>query len=211
MRNASGHFGPASNIFPDLAIKMGPIMTKPQKPQWRNILNRRRKAYHAAHPTITAMILGHLSDLIHQRQVVAIYAALDGELDILPLCQMRPDVTFLLPRIEANDVGKHMQFLPWSEDLEDGPYGLKQPARGHEYAPNMVILPLLGMDHEGVRLGYGGGYYDRKLADLPHVRRVGVGFATQLVASLPEEQHDMRLDILVTDLGVTQLDRGAQL
>ena len=67
------------------------------------------------------------------------------------------------------------------------------------------------MDHEGVRLGYGGGYYDRKLADLPHVRRVGVGFATQLVASLPEEQHDMRLDILVTDLGVTQLDRGAQL
>jgi 5-formyltetrahydrofolate cyclo-ligase len=119
------------------------------------------------------------------------------------------NTSFCCPRIELGDDRKGMIFLPFSAGLEEGPHGVKQPPKGIEVAPDIVVLPLLGMDQQGVRLGYGGGYYDRKLALLPHVHRVGVGFATQLVASLPRAAHDMGLDMMVTDLGILDVDRGA--
>ena len=65
---------------------------------------------------------------------------------------------------------------------------------------DMVIMPGLLFDRNGNRLGYGGGYYDRFLANkAPQALRVGLGFSSQLTISIPAQAHDMRLDILVTD------------
>ncbi|NNJ09106.1 5-formyltetrahydrofolate cyclo-ligase [Chloroflexales bacterium ZM16-3] len=63
---------------------------------------------------------------------------------------------------------------------------------------DLTIVPLLGFDREGHRIGYGKGYYDRLLAVTPAFA-IGVAFAAQEVANLPHEAHDMCLDAIVTE------------
>lgn len=68
---------------------------------------------------------------------------------------------------------------------------------------DVVILPGVGFDREGGRLGYGGGYYDRFL---PRLRadacKIAVAYELQILPQVPLEPHDMRLDVLVTEAGV---------
>ena len=75
--------------------------------------------------------------------------------------------------------------------------------RAHQL--HTLIVPLVGIDRHGYRLGQGGGYYDVTLAHTrarlrPHT--IGVGFACQQVAQLPREAHDMPLDAFVCEHGL---------
>jgi 5,10-methenyltetrahydrofolate synthetase len=66
-----------------------------------------------------------------------------------------------------------------------------------------VIVPMLGFDPKTLhRVGYGGGYYDRLLADQPTARKIGVCFETGKVAGIRAEQHDIPMDMIVTEKGV---------
>ncbi|MDF1615092.1 5-formyltetrahydrofolate cyclo-ligase [Desulfurivibrio dismutans] len=68
---------------------------------------------------------------------------------------------------------------------------------------DLVLLPGSVFDHQGGRLGYGGGYYDRFLADhAPQAIRIGLAFDLQVVPQLPLLPHDQRLHHLVTESGV---------
>jgi 5-formyltetrahydrofolate cyclo-ligase len=68
--------------------------------------------------------------------------------------------------------------------------------------PDVVIVPGLAFTVSGVRLGQGGGWYDRFLPDVrPDCTIIGVGFSTQVVEELPEERHDIRVHVVVTDDG----------
>jgi 5-formyltetrahydrofolate cyclo-ligase len=70
--------------------------------------------------------------------------------------------------------------------------------------PDVVVVPGLAFTVEGERLGQGGGWYDRFLSNIrPICTTIGVGFGQQLVESIPTEPHDVTLDHVVTDLGVT--------
>jgi 5-formyltetrahydrofolate cyclo-ligase len=70
--------------------------------------------------------------------------------------------------------------------------------------PDVVIVPGLAFTADGDRLGQGGGWYDRFLSNIrPICTTIGVGFGQQLVESIPTEPHDVTLDHIVTDLGVT--------
>jgi 5-formyltetrahydrofolate cyclo-ligase len=63
---------------------------------------------------------------------------------------------------------------------------------------------LLAFDTNGARLGYGGGYYDRTLAELRtkgHIVAIGIAYAGQEMAKLPDDAHDQRLDGVVTERG----------
>ena len=65
-----------------------------------------------------------------------------------------------------------------------------------------MIVPGLAFTSAGDRLGQGGGWYDRFLADVrPECRTIGVGFVEQIVDALPVEDHDIRLDHVVTESG----------
>jgi 5-formyltetrahydrofolate cyclo-ligase len=63
---------------------------------------------------------------------------------------------------------------------------------------DLTIVPMLGFDRAGYRIGYGMGYYDRLLAAAP-ATALGVAFSAQEVAALPREPHDMRLDAIATE------------
>ena len=65
---------------------------------------------------------------------------------------------------------------------------------------DVMLVPGLAFTAEGLRLGRGGGYYDRLLAACaPHTRTIGVCFATQLVTTLPTEPHDQKVGRVVTE------------
>jgi len=97
----------------------------------------------------------------------------------------------------------------WARDA----MGVPAPA-GPTVAPSDVgiaFVPGRAFDRHGTRLGRGGGHLDRLLAGLPpSCLRVGVGFDTQLVASIPREEHDFTVHAVITptrwiDTGVARL------
>jgi 5-formyltetrahydrofolate cyclo-ligase len=92
--------------------------------------------------------------------------------------------------------------------LEPGPLGIPVPRQGEWVVPEVLIVPLVAFDRRGYRLGYGGGYYDRTLAELRQAGRVaavGFAFAAQEVPEVPIGPHDAKLDAIVTEHGVVDL------
>ncbi len=74
------------------------------------------------------------------------------------------------------------------------------PKRVEAAEVDLVLIPGLAFDAKGLRLGYGGGWYDRFITKLrPDVRLAGLAYEEQVVQNVPDEPHDLRLYILVTD------------
>ncbi len=74
------------------------------------------------------------------------------------------------------------------------------PAASQPVAPDVLLVPVVGFDRRGYRLGYGGGYYDRTLAAMPaKPRAVGVGFGFSQIATIYPQPHDIAMDLIVTD------------
>lgn len=84
-------------------------------------------------------------------------------------------------------------------DLEEGPFGIRQPIeQATVLVPDVLFVPLLGFTENGDRLGQGGGHYDRWLAAHPGTIAIGMGWDCQLVNDLPVEAHDQRMTAIVT-------------
>ena len=75
---------------------------------------------------------------------------------------------------------------------------------GAPIVPDVVVVPCVGFTEQNYRLGYGGGYFDRWLAEHPHVTAVGVAWSGSMItASAFEAQpHDVELALIVTEHGV---------
>ena len=103
--------------------------------------------------------------------------------------------------------GVTMVFRRWApgERLVPAAFGLSEPpATAAEVDPQVLLMPLAAFDDRGGRIGYGGGFYDRALERLERshpVRRIGIAFSTQRVDRVPEEAHDRRLDLILTEDG----------
>lgn len=145
--------------------------------------------------------------------VVAGYIPIRDEIDIRPVLRRLRGMghEIALPRIVRS--GVPLRFAVWEAgaELVPGPFGtVHPPADALAVLPDVVIVPLLAFDRGGYRLGYGGGYYDRTLAELRRhraVTAVGVAFAEQEVAAIPRDRHDQRLDWVVTDREAIEFGR----
>lgn len=139
---------------------------------------------------------------------VAGYWAMDGEI-ALHVWQLRlpAGLTYCLPVLSDDGA---LRFAPWraGEPLVANRYGIPEPERVRDARPaeamTMIVLPLVGFDARGHRLGMGGGWYDRSLA----FRRerltappwlVGAGFDAQRIDALSPEPWDVPLDAICTD------------
>jgi 5-formyltetrahydrofolate cyclo-ligase len=108
-----------------------------------------------------------------------------------------------LPVVEKGSLT--LRFAEWTLEsvLVEGAFGIMQPEKSGFVTPDIVLVPLLAFDLRGYRIGYGGGYYDATLQSLrrekPGIVAVGVCYAAQAVIfNLPTEEHDERLDWVVT-------------
>jgi 5-formyltetrahydrofolate cyclo-ligase len=90
-------------------------------------------------------------------------------------------------------------FREWKPgvQLADGPLGIPYPVGSPEVSPDHVLLPMVGWDADGYRLGYGGGFFDRTLAALTKRPRV-IGTAK----TIHPQPHDIPMDFVVTERGV---------
>ena len=144
--------------------------------------------------------------------VILAYAALPNELDPMPaVWRLRKrGVRVAYPRIEAPGV-LGMHFVDHEIELVPGPFGLAQPgehaARTPHEAIDAVLLPAVAFDERGMRLGYGGGYYDRLLPMLrPGCVRIGIAFEEQVLPEIPTEDHDACVDIVITPARIIRPD-----
>lgn len=103
-----------------------------------------------------------------------------------------------LPKI----AGKEMFAAPYSENRIRNAFGIEEPVSGGDEPCEVAVTPLLAVDGEGYRLGYGGGYYDRYFAAHPNALRVGLCYAGQAAEKLPHGKFDVPLHAIVTEEGV---------
>ena len=85
-------------------------------------------------------------------------------------------------------------------------HGIPHPAAAAEVKPEVVLVPLNAFDAAGYRLGYGGGYFDRTLAQLDTVA-VGVGFELGRAPSTWPQSHDQPMQWIVTEAGAARAQR----
>jgi 5-formyltetrahydrofolate cyclo-ligase len=140
---------------------------------------------------------------------IGAYWPIKGEFDALPaLFRWTEGETAVQRRIGLpviNRETRHLRFHVWYPGcpMEDDAYGIPKPKDTEAFEPQLLLVPCVGFGPKGVRLGYGGGFYDRTLADLkPRPYTVGVGYAHGFIPWLTAEPHDVPLDAMLTEDGV---------
>ena len=95
-------------------------------------------------------------------------------------------------------------------EMELGKLDIPYPKAGAGLLPDTVLLPMIGFDSEGYRLGYGGGFFDRTLASLRDAKPlvIGVGFELGAIPTIRPQLWDMPMDYVVTERGVYRRDAG---
>jgi len=145
---------------------------------------------------------------------VALFAPLPSEPDIHPLIEeawahrKRVALPFMVqdesqPRLEWRAVTQ------WSEVVEPGPFGLREPDPAQcplldSRELECTFIPGMAFDKTGLRLGRGGGFYDRFLggASTAELPRFGLMFGCQEVEAVPCEPHDQILPAVITEDGL---------
>lgn len=130
---------------------------------------------------------------------------LGDEIDVRPLLQALYETGHQLALPCTPRVGLPLVMRAWSPDdeLKRGSFNTREPFETQpEIRPNVVLLPLLAFTASGMRLGYGGGFYDRTLAKLKsggEVFACGVAYSAQEAAHLPTDKYDSPLDAILTE------------
>ncbi len=114
----------------------------------------------------------------------------------------------LLPRVNRDSKQLELHVVQdLRQDVAPGAFGIREPLpqRCARFTAldelEFILLPGVAFTREGARLGYGGGFYDKLLASLPHQPVLAAGaFAMQVVDQLPQEPFDRRVDWLITEL-----------
>jgi 5-formyltetrahydrofolate cyclo-ligase len=145
--------------------------------------------------------------------VIGAYWPIKGEFDPLPALHRWKEDGELLDELQLRRIGlpvvdkerQTLKFHAWFPGcpMEEDAFAIPKPKDTEVVVPTLLFVPCVGYGAGGVRLGYGGGFYDRTLAQLqPRPYTVGLGFAAGFVPNLEPEAHDVPLDTILTELGV---------
>jgi 5-formyltetrahydrofolate cyclo-ligase len=150
-------------------------------------------------------------------QIIMVFLSLPNELDTtsLVLHAWQGMKRVLAPKVSW----EQRRMLPieiqsLSDDVSESPLGIREPAQGVPFPVaniDLVVVPGLGFDLNGNRIGRGRGFYDRFLAHRDwHGVACGLAFEDQVNEQVPTEALDMRVDMLVTDKAIRRFgDRAA--
>lgn len=178
-----------------------------RKRQLRQQYAHRRSALSAEFRRQASRCIGEkLIQLIAQRgyACIASYSSIGAEVDLRMLHEhlLATGLTLALPKVQGADrMGFHQ--VSNLASLQSGFAGIAEPPSAARLLqmPDLIIVPGLAFDRNRYRLGQGGGYYDRYLADLPQLPPLaGVSYRSCLHdTELPRAPHDVRMDVIVTE------------
>lgn len=183
------------------------------KKTWRDRLRRKvDRMPKAARVRASAKIRKLLWELIDAGRPGRIFAfaSTDHEPDLGPLYSrlLGSSYALLFPKVQ----GKRIVFYRVADmaDLRTGAFEIREPFRGNInseiYSTDLVLVPCVGLDEDGWRLGHGGGFYDRWLNKHPSASCLAVVFYSQLVPALPHTKGDAKLPFAITETGYFTLN-----
>lgn len=177
-----------------------------RKEQRQRLLAQRRELTEQQLATHGEKVRRHLADeLQNERGRLAFYWPLPGEVDLRPFIieHIAKGGSAALAVIARKE--QPLEFWHWDATTPmeaGGVWDIPTPAERRVVIPDVVMVPLLGFDRCGHRLGHGGGYYDRTLAALcPGPLVIGVGHEAGRLETIHPQQHDVPMDRVVTEAG----------
>lgn len=138
-------------------------------------------------------------------QCIGIYWPYQGEFDprhaLHHFCNL--GATAALPEVVQK--AEPLQFRAWwpGVAMGKGVYDIPVPEGTEVVVPQVLIMPPVGFDAAGYRLGYGGGFYDRTLASLaPRPLTIGVAYELSRLPTIHPQAFDLAMDYVVTERGI---------
>jgi 5-formyltetrahydrofolate cyclo-ligase len=165
----------------------------------------------------TAQLFSHSNQDHHGPCKVFIYLPFRTEIDLMPLIHFCWDRKYEVyaPRVDKSTQQLELYRIRSEADLEIGTWGIREPKLTSPLFPveswrnlDWILVPGLAFDEGGGRMGYGGGYYDRFMERMAQQasengerqpRRVALAFEFQLLDTVPMEDHDFRVDYIITE------------
>ena len=178
----------------------------------RSLLKRRRSLLKGDQKQNSRKINTQLINEIEGRDLkkILVYQPVDNEPSINKTIELswQKNIEVYIPKVVSKDEIIINRFRKES-NMSNNKYGIKESddletAEFNEI--DVAVLPLVGIDVNGFRLGYGGGYYDRffdqkgELARKPFI--IGLGYAFQILEISFAENHDLKFDLVITEKGV---------
>lgn len=180
-----------------------------EKQRLRQAFRASRKAARARSPDAEDAMRRHLeaSGLAEGVADIAAFLPIGSELDPLRIVAGFAGRVGL-PVMVAKDRPLIFRAYMPGDDLVERAWGIREPvADAPEIVPELVLVPLLAVDADGYRLGYGGGFYDRTLTVLRETRPVtaiGLAFDEQVTETVPRGPYDVPVDWILTPSGLTE-------
>jgi 5-formyltetrahydrofolate cyclo-ligase len=146
------------------------------------------------------------SQVLQRARLVLTYLSTRQEPSLTPLFAL-PNIVWGLPRCQEQQLSWHIYQPGDLASLEQGKYGIWEPKSSlPQISPehvDLILVPAVACDHQGYRLGYGGGFYDRCLSQLiwQTLPTVGIVFDFAYLPALPHDTWDIPLQWVCTDRG----------
>ena len=132
---------------------------------------------------------------------ILFYMPIHNEVDLTALCELyKKQKSFILPKVQGKTLD--LYFIENVDELETGAFGILEPKKHFSHVQccdvDLVLVPGIVFSRNGHRIGYGKGFYDRILTELP-CPKIGIAYDFQMVENISGEMHDVPMDIIVTE------------
>ena len=135
---------------------------------------------------------------------MGIYYPIKSEISPLKLIKIckKLSIKVCIPVIDKNVNELIFSKFDKEKILAKNKYGINEPTKINQITPDVIFVPMVGFDKNLNRLGYGKGYYDRTISKLRKLKKIfviGLAYDNQMVHNIPIENHDEKMDIILTD------------
>ncbi|SHO47070.1 5-formyltetrahydrofolate cyclo-ligase [Nitrosotalea sinensis] len=139
-------------------------------------------------------------DFYRQSTSIGVYYSIGSEVQTHELIQefFNQGKEVALPRVEKNDI--IFKKITSMSDLEMGSFSVMEPKEKCETVKKLdvILVPAIALTRDGYRLGYGFGFYDRYLHGKKS-KKIGLAYAKHILKSFPHDDHDIKMDCIVTE------------
>ena len=178
----------------------------------RSLLKRRRSLPEKELKQVSHKINAHLANEIQNRDLkkILVYQSIDNEPSIKETIELawQKDIEVYIPKVISKEK-IIINRLTKNSSYSKNKFGIKESNDSDTVELSeidLAVLPLVGIDINGFRLGYGGGYYDRFFNQKSELSRkpfiIGAGYAFQILEVSFAEDHDLKCDSVITEKGV---------